>query len=566
MNKRPYDFAGWVTKNDILCTDGVVIKHDAFQGSDQMKVPLVWNHDKTSPSNVLGHVMLQNEPEGVYGFGYFNDTDEAASAKSLVKHGDITAMSIGANRIKKQGNNVVHGRIYEVSLVMAGANPGALIETVMTHSDDDTIEAIIYTDHLIHSDEDVVEIKEGGDKAVDKTVEEILETFNDEQLEALNLIISGMESELKQSDYNYEEGDDLKHNVFNQGDEIIEHGEVLHSVFELAREKGSLQESILEHGITNIEALFPEATVVGEDPFIYKDQNTASDVIVNGVRKSPIARIKTRIADLSEKEARAKGYIKGTEKLDQVYGILTRQTHPTTIYKRQKLDRDDVIDVTDMELATFTNKELRMMLNEELARAILVGDGRELSDPHKISEEAIRPIAKDHDVFTVKKTAASPAAWVETVIKALATYQGTGMPKGFINPMLLADLRLMKDQNGRFLFGDIPSADSIATRVGLSELVPTTFLEAGETVIVNLQDYTLGASKGGQVTTFEDFDIDFNQLKFLIETRCSGALTVPLSAIYVKTSGSTGDGRVPKLDKSAFDKPVKEVTPIEPGE
>ncbi len=574
VNKQ-YDFAGWVTKNDIKCLDGVTIKHDAFKENDGEKVPLVWNHDYNSPNNILGHVILQNLENGVYGYGYFNDTKEGQDAKELVKHGDISSMSIGARKIKRSGTNVVHGRIYEVSLVLSGANPGAMIESVMQHSESGGEEetAIVFTGNLIHSYDDVLEHKvddkkEEGDDETEKTIEEIIDGMTDEQKDAVYALI-GIAAEAvvkEEDDIDDNEDDDqtkkdddkgdveeMKQNVFNGNGQNASNGEVIkHSYNEmislaLSNKVSSLKdvfaenkEELLKHGINSIEMLFPDSfnAVNGNVPILYRDTNTAALEILNSITKSPFSRVKTVVADLTEEEARAKGYVKGNMKAEEYFSLVKRQTTPTTIYKKQKLDRDDMLDITDFDVVAFMNVEMQAMLKEEIARAVLVGDGRLFSSEEKINEQNVRPIVTDHEFFTIHKAFATVDLFIETVIKAMAEYRGSGLPSMYIDPTLLADIKLLKDQQGRFLFGDIPSNEAIANRLGLKEIVPTTFMTGKGAVIVNLKDYVLGSTKGGQVTSFENFDIDFNQHKYLIETRLAGALTVPKSAIHL-IEGST---------------------------
>lgn len=547
MPKKGYDFAGWVTKNDIKCSDGVTIKQDAFKGNDGTKVPLVWNHNYSTPSNILGHVVLHSKDKGVYGYGHFNDSEEAQHAKQMIEHGDISSMSIGAKQIRKRAQDVIHGMIYEVSLVLSGANPGATIEMNMAHSDDGEDTATIYTGNLIHAEDDVIEPKvevkeeDKGDK-VDKTIGDILGTLSEEQMDAVTTLLGGAiedlateNEDLEQSDIT--EGEDLimKNNVFyGQGQEETEtltHSDIK-DIFKDAHAYGSLQESILQHGITDIDTLFPEAKLTTDAPIFYRDENTSYEKIVAGTTKSPFSRIKTMFADLTEDEARAKGYIKGNEKLEQVFGLMSRETTPQTIYKKQKLDRDDIIDITDFDVVSWMNTEMRFMLQEELARAILVGDGREVSAEDKIKEDKIRPIISDDDFYTLKRTYADPKELIEVVIKSMADYKGSGAASLYMDPALIADLRLLKADDGRFLFGDIPSKEAIATRLGVKEIVDTTLMAGQGALLVNLKDYHVGSTKGGEVTTFEDFDIDFNQHKYLIETRLSGALTLPHSAIH----------------------------------
>lgn len=557
-----YDFAGWVTKNDIKCLDGVTIKHDAFKDNDGAKVPLVWNHDYNSPNNVLGHVILHNQPNGVYGYGYFNDTKEGQDAKLLVKHGDISSMSIGARKIKRSGTNVIHGHIYEVSLVLSGANPGAMIESVMQHSHDGEEEsAIVFTGNLIHSYDDVLEHKvktEGGKEKMaskEETIEEIIDGMNDTQKKAVYALV-GIVAEAVAEEFETEkkgDNDEMKQNVFNGNGQNAGNNDVLkHSYNEmighaLATKASSLKdvfaenkEELLKHGINSIEMLFPEGynSTNGNVPILYKDPNTASLEILNSVAKSPFSRVKTVVADLTEEEARAKGYIKGNMKKEEYFSLIKRQTTPTTVYKKQKLDRDDIIDITDFDVVAFMNGEMQAMLKEEIARALLVGDGRDFSAEDKISEHHIRPIIGDHEFFTIQKSFATVDTFIEAVIKAMSEYRGSGLPSMYVDPTLLADIKLLKDQQGRFLFGDIPSNEAIANRLGLKSIVPTTFMTDKGAVIVNLADYVLGATKGGQITSFDDFDIDFNQHKYLIETRLAGALTVPKSAIHL-VKGST---------------------------
>ena len=577
MSKRKYDFAGWVTKNDILCADGVVIKHDAFKHNDGEKVPLVWNHDYNNPTNVLGHIVLENRDIGVYGYGFFNETDEAQNAKEMIRHGDISSMSIGARKIKRMGNDVIHGRIYEVSLVLSGANPGAMIETVVRHSDDGeyTEEGIIHTGTLIHSSDDILEPKEGEvdnlkDKTEDKTeteaktIGDVVDTMNDEQKEALYALV-GMAAEgtdAEEGDDKAEEGDNkkeddelVKHNVFNPGastpaqqEEVLMHS--LNEALEYAKDKEiTLKEAMshmvkndesdtLQHGINSIELLFPEAQQIGgNEPQLIRNQHTAYQEILNGVKKSPFARVKSLWADLTEDEARAKGYITGNFKKEEFFSLIKRETYPTTIYKKQKLDRDDIVDITDFNVVNFLNKEMRFMLEEEIARAILVGDGREVEDEDKINEDRIIPIIKDNEFFTVRKTYTGVDDLPEVVLKAKKEYRGSGSPKMYMDPALLIDLKLRKKENGEYLFGKVLTDAEIAAELGVSQIVETTWMEGKGILLVNLNDYQVGTNKGGEITNFDDFDIDFNQYKYLTETRLSGALVQPKSAFHFAPTG-----------------------------
>ena len=571
MLVKDYDFAGWVTKNDILCADGVVIKHDAFKHNDGEKVPLVWNHDYNNPTNVLGHIILKNMDKGVYGYGFFNKTQEAMNAKEMVKHGDISSMSIGARKIKRKGNDVVHGKIYEVSLVLSGANPGAMIETVVKHSDDgdqETEEGIIYTGNLIHSADDVIthEESEGNNKMdnekeknSEETIGDVVNTMNDKQKEALYALI-GMAVEgtdAEESD-NTKEDENVKHNVFNndtQGnqEEVLVHS--LNHALEFAKENQiTLKEAMsymveesdddtLQHGINSIEMLFPEAQQIGgNEPQLIRNQHTAYQEILNGVKKSPFARVKSLWADLTEDEARAKGYIKGNMKKEEFFSLIKRETYPTTVYKKQKLDRDDIIDITDFNVVNFLNKEMRFMLEEEIARAILVGDGREVGDDDKINEDRIIPIIKDNEFFTVRKTYTDVTDLPEVVLKAKKEYRGSGSPAMYMDPAVLIDLKLRKKADGDYLFGKVLSNAEIAAELGVSKIVETSWMEGKGVLLVNLNDYQVGTNKGGQITNFDDFDIDFNQYKYLTETRLSGALVQPKSAFHFAPTGGHETG------------------------
>jgi HK97 family phage prohead protease len=637
VGKRKYDFAGWVTKNDIKCSDGVTIKHDAFKDNHGQQVPLVWNHNYNGPENILGHVILHNQEQGVYGFGYFNDTKEAENAKALVQHGDISSMSIGARKLKRSGTDIVHGSIYEVSLVLAAANPGAMIETVMQHSEEngDEEKATIYPGTLIHSADDVVEPIDEEDlkhKANtppasnptppannpappanpnnDQTIGDVIDGMTDVQKEAVYALLGMMvdkegdpidhimlpdgtmmsldgttqtnttkhgdnpqppgvnpeEDELKHKDdttkLEDKKGDDdlMKHNVFNQkGNEGNNNAVLKHSVNEVLKqaqvskassfrdlllqaEVKDAQGEVITHGINSVEMLFPDSfqSTNGNQPILYNDPNTAYAYILNATNKSPFAKVRTLVADLTEDEARAKGYIKGSMKKEEFFSLIKRQTSPTTVYKKQKLDRDDILDITDFDVVAFMNVEMQIKLKEEIARAVLVGDGRDFSAEDKINEQNIRPIISDNEFFTVHKTFVDAAAFIEAVIKAMGEYRGSGMPDMFIDPNLLADVKLLKDSTGKFLFGDIPSNAAIAARLGVNSIVATTFMDGHGALIVNLRDYTLGAVKGGEVTNFDQFDIDFNQHKYLSETRLSGALTMPKSAIHLLKGATAG--------------------------
>lgn len=588
---KNYDFAGYVTKNDVLCSDGVVIKQNAFANAHGRRVPLVWNHNYSTPDNVLGFVELEQRKEGTYGFGHFNETENAKDAKLMLQHGDITSMSIGAKKIKRSGSNVIHGDIYEVSLVLAGANPGAHIDTVMTHGEDGTEEGYIYTQHLIHSSdvEDEVlenlehkiseEDEEMPGKDVELTEEDILNSFTDEQLAYLASII---DEEDEDEEENQEEEPGMKHNIFEGKAEananVLTHSEqaaILQGA--ITGKEGSFRDylinnvsdDVLTHaydestqvggkdfGITNIEFLFPEVHELNRAPKFMLDPNTAYKEIINGVSKSPFSKVRTRYfdIDIEDEKQRARGYVKGTRKIEEVIKILRRETHPTTIYKKQKLDRDDIIEITDFDVVAGLQTEMRMMLEIEIARAILIGDGRAEGADGKIDEEKIRPILTDDPIYSIKKQYADASDFAETALRAQADYEGTGSPTLFIDQELLVDVKLQKGTDGRYLNGHIMTNQELEMMVGASKIVPTSFLKGkGLAILVNLSDYVVGSTKGGQLTSFNDFDIDFNRYKYLIETRLSGALAAPKSAIvfhkadyaanFTIAEGSTQQGR-----------------------
>lgn len=580
MQHKGYDFAGYVTKNDILCTDGVVIKQDAFTNAHGKKVPLVWNHDYTKPDNILGYVMLHKAPLGTYGYGFFNESDQAKSAKEMVKHGDIVSMSIGARQIKRDGSNVIHGDIYEVSLVLAGANPGAMIDSIMSHSSESGETGIIYTGTLLHSEDDINMEEEEENMGFtlediknlnEDELNEFLDQLSNEELKALaeDLGLEVDEEEYEEDNNDEEdeennndpeEGYSVKHNIFNGTEVTQEVGmskeeqalllqsaingkvdsfkELLHAAaYDETKQVGGT-----DFGITNIEYLFPETHNLQSTPPMIMDRNTAFREIINGVAKVPFSKIRTRYfdIDIEDEKQRAKGYVKGTRKVDEVIKLLRRETSPTTIYKKQKLDRDDIIEITDFDVVSALRAEMRTLLEIELARCILMGDGRETSSEHKINEEKIRPIIKDDEVYTIKAEYDSADKFIEAVIKAMPEYEGSGSPTLFIDPVLLADVKLLKGTDGRWLNGHIATDAEIALQTGVAKVVPTTFLkDKGYAVAVNLNDYKVGSTKGGQLTSFEDFDIDFNRHKYLIETRLSGALGTPKSAIFFRKKGTS---------------------------
>ena len=573
-----YDFSGWATKNNIKCSDGRTILRDAFKHNDGQTVPLVWNHQHNESANVLGHAVLENREEGVYAYCTFNDTEAGKNAKLLVEHGDVTALSIYANQLKQNGSNVMHGTIREVSLVLAGANPGAFIDSIIRHGEFCEDEAVIYTGEnlsLEHADqkpsdkEDKAGEDNKGDGKVEgkdqKTIKDVVDSMSEEQKNVLYALVGqALEGkEMAQSaieeNNNIEDGgeQEMKHNVF-EGKEtdnknVLSH-DAMETIFKDAKRYGSLKESFLAHadqyGIKDIEWLFPDAKNVNMPPDFIKRDDSYVQKVMRGVHHVPFSRIKSMHADITADQARAKGYIKGKLKKEEVFTLLKRTTSPTTIYKKQKLDRDDVIDITDFDVVAWLKMEMRMMLDEEIARAILVGDGRLSSDDDKINEMCIRPIATDADLYCVKApvTVASAAteeeiakAFIRTVIKSRKEYKGSGSPTLFTTEDVLTNCLLLEDKNGRIIYDTV---EKLATALRVKEIVTVEVMEGAKTkveeqekplmaLMVNLVDYYVGADKGGAVNMFDDFDIDYNQQKYLMETRCSGALVKPYSAIAV---------------------------------
>ena len=573
-----YDFSGWATKNNIKCSDGRTILRDAFKHNDGQTVPLVWNHQHNESANVLGHAVLENREEGVYAYCTFNDTEAGKNAKLLVEHGDVTALSIYANQLKQNGSNVMHGTIREVSLVLAGANPGAFIDSIIRHGEFCEDEAVIYTGEnlsLEHADqkpsdkEDKAGEDDKGDGKVEgnkqKTIKDVVDSMSEEQKNVLYALVGqALEGkEMAQSaieeNNNIEDGgeQEMKHNVFEgketDNKDVLSH-DAMETIFKDAKRYGSLKESFLAHadqyGIKDIEWLFPDAKNVNMPPDFIKRDDSYVQKVMRGVHHVPFSRIKSMHADITADQARAKGYIKGKLKKEEVFTLLKRTTSPTTIYKKQKLDRDDVVDITDFDVVAWLKMEMRMMLDEEIARAILVGDGRLSSDDDKINEMCIRPIATDADLYCVKApvTVASAAteeeiakAFIRTVIKSRKEYKGSGSPTLFTTEDVLTNCLLLEDKNGRIIYDTV---EKLATALRVKEIVTVEVMEGAKTKIesqekplmalmVNLVDYYVGADKGGAVNMFDDFDIDYNQQKYLMETRCSGALVKPYSAIAV---------------------------------
>lgn len=564
-----YDFSGWATKNDLKCSDGRIIRRDAFKDNDGQTVPLVWNHQHNDPLNVLGHALLENRAEGVYAYCKFNDTPAGQNAKMLVEHGDVSALSIYANRLKQDNCNVTHGVIREVSLVLAGANPGAFIDSILRHGEASDDEAVIYTGEQLSLEHADKEDNMDENNKQEKTIQDVVDSMTEEQRNVMYALIGQALDDMKhgeideedQNQENNKEGEDeeMKHNVFENDNN--KKNELTHAEMEMilkdAKRYGSLKESVLQHtdtfGIKNIDMLFPDYKNMNVPPeFIKRDTGWVAQVM-NGVGHTPFSRIKSMFADITEDEARARGYVKGNLKKEEVFSLLKRTTDPQTIYKKQKLHRDDVIDITSFDVVAWIKAEMRMMLDEEIARAILVGDGRLNSSDDKIQENHIRPIYKEEALFVVNSVLAKQAnedarakAFIRAAIKARKDYQGSGEPTLFCSEDLLTDMLLLEDNNGRIIYD---SEAKLATALRVKNIVTVPVMEGvhrmnnAESVnaecnllgiIVNLRDYNIGADKGGAINMFEDFDIDYNAQKYLIETRCSGALVKPFSAIVIE--------------------------------
>lgn len=629
------DCSGWATKANMRCSDGRTILKNAFEECDGATVPVVWNHEHNDPNAVLGHALLENRADGVYAFITFNDTDSGRNAKMLVQHKDVDRLSIYANKLVQRGGDVIHGIIREVSLVLAGANPGAVIDTVLAHGDDSEVEGYIRSgdfievvDELTHSDDGTQteekkgasEMAENNNNADDKTVKEIYESMTDEQKKAVQTLIGmalteakddqsvqhsdnqegsedssdeetvqdvldsmtdkqrkvvnalvGMALEEAGGDEDDEETDDdkeggdktMKHSVFDQetntqDQDVLSHAEQMDILMEAKRTNRSLADTVLAHGITNIDYMFPDAQKVENVPGFIKREDLWVTDVMNSVHKTPFARVKSVFADITEDDARAKGYIKGNQKQDEVFKMLKRVTTPVTVYKHQSLDRDDMVDITDFDVVAWLKSEMKTMLNEELARAILVGDGRTQSSTDKINEQNIRPIWTDDDVYTVKTAVAITKAtteeekarsFIKACIKSRKNYKGSGNPVMYMSEDMLTNCLLLEDTNKRVIYDTV---EKLATALRVSKIVPVPVMEDLSRVVgadthilggiyVNLVDYNVGADKGGAVNMFDDFDIDYNKQKYLIETRCSGALIKPYSAVAIEFVGKTAD-------------------------
>jgi len=557
------DFSGWATKNDLRCSDGRTIRKDAFKDCDGKKVPLVYMHQHTDPDNVLGHAILENREEGVYAYCTFNETEKGQNAKKLVQHGDITALSIWANKLKQVGTDVMHGVIREVSLVLTGANPGALIDSdSIIHSFDEDYEesAIIYTGELIHMDDEKEIVHE------DKTVQQVYDEFTDEQKTVVNYMISEAIKEAANEEINHndEDGDDsMKHNVFEneteKNENVLTHSEIAEIMSEAQNNGASLKDTFLAHSITDIDVLFPDARAESNTPEFYNQPDEWVSKILNACHHSPFSRIKNLYADITMEQARALGYIKGNEKKEEVIKVFKRVTTPQTIYKKQKLDRDDIIDITDFPVVAWLKGEMQAKLKEELARAIITGDGRDPESEDKIDEEHVRPIANEDDMYAEKVTIEvhipqdvtgleADFMMVDQIMDAIilnrSKYRGSGSPSLYVPADFLPIVLLKKDGFGRRLFA---TKKEVEDYLNVKEIVELPFLNIGEQYknnpddwdtnvnffffLVNLNDYTIGADKGGETNFFDDFDIDFNQYKYLYETRLSGSLRKLKSAL-----------------------------------
>ena len=590
-----YDFHGWATRNDLRCSDGRIIRRDAFKHCDGKIVPLVWNHRHDDPTNVLGHALLENREDGVYAYCAFNDSEAGKAARLLVEHGDISALSIFANGLKQDGSNVLHGDIKEVSLVLAGANPGASIANVIRHGETVEDEADIYTgeDFIVgmeedkknieHSDSDMKEKKEVDSD--DKTVADVLKTFTTDQQKVLYQLVTDAlaakdeaqdeaqdETNEKKDENNKNGGNNtMKHNVFDnseQNENVLQHDD-FQAIISDAKRYGSMREAFenyakdhdvdinelthsADYGIENIGYLFSDDKAITREPIMVSRNMDWVAKFTNSVRHTPFSRIKSLFANITEDDARAKGYIKGNVKKEEVFTLLKRSTTPTTVYKKQKIDRDDVIDIVDFDVVAWLKREMRVMLDEEIARAALVGDGRVSSSDDKIDPIHIRPIWTDDDFYTIKQTVSVASSdnestiaknFIKQCIKARKNYKGSGNPTLYTTEDMLTDMLLLEDTTGRVIY---ESTAKLATTLRVKEIVTVPVMENLTRtddnskvhtllgIIVNPYDYTIGADKGGAVNMFDDFDIDYNQQKYLIETRCSGALTLPYSAIAVE--------------------------------
>jgi caudovirus prohead protease len=584
-----FDFSGWATKNDLTCSDGRTIKHNAFKENDGQRVPLVWQHGHNAVDNVLGHALLENRDEGVYAYCAFNDTPGAENAKELVKHGDVKALSIYANRLDQRGADVIHGNIVEVSMVLSGANPGALIDNVaLEHSDgswtESEDEAVIYSGlTLSHDSGETTEDTESMDEDEvydedDLTVADVLETLDDDQRLAVAALIEEISGDVDAEDEDFDEDEEFDEDYDDEDyNEDAEHGDfggdtLMHSnifegdarnlmgphlshadeeqIFAEARQPGmTLRTAVLAHaadyGIKNPELLFPDATNLDPEPQRIMRENSWVSKVLQGAKHSPFSRVKTQWSNLTADDLRAKGYVKASRKKDVVYEVANRKTEPTTVYNKTKIDRDDVLDITTFNVVAWMQQNLRLALEEELARAVLIGDGREVSNPDKIKESNIRPIWKDDELFSHKVLVDKDAKTedvIDIVRRSRKFYKGSGMPVLFTTNAFVCDMLEIKDINKRYIY---ETKQAVANALNVSDVIEVEVMEgakrevSGKTqnllgIIVNMQDYTLGADKGGETSFFEQFDIDFNQQRYLLEARCSGSLTKYKSAIVIE--------------------------------
>lgn len=575
------DFSGYATKTNLRCSDGRIVRRDAFKDCDGNQVPLVWQHMRDDPKNVIGHALLENRADGVYAYCTLNNSDTAQTTKELIRNGDVKAMSIYANRLSQQGSSVTHGAIREVSIVIAGANPGALIDNVcIQHSDGEELylddEAVIFNGENIEhgeTEDEELEPASSADTSKAATVKEVFDSLTNDQKVLFYAMVgqalqeSGEDEEddddIEQSD-DFEGGNDtMGYNVFEGsntgGRTVLEHSD-MEAIFKDAKKCGSLKDAVsefaLEHGITDIESLFPDYKSLNNPPAWVGEPEAWVNTVWNGTTKTPFSRIKSAFADITKDEARARGYIKGKQKIEEQFSLLKRTTDPQTVYKKQALDRDDIIDITDFDVVAWLKSEMRMKLQEELARAILIGDGRLPSDDSKIQETHIRSILNDDVFYSIKKTVTLPVdktdaanALIDGAVEAMVDYKGSGSVTAFMSPQALATLRIAKDKNGRRLYAN---TSEIASAMGVSSIVEVPLMKDLErtdsesvkhkvhAILVNLRDYAVGADRGGQTTMFDDFDIDYNKYKYLIETRCSGALTRPDSAIVLEEASAAG--------------------------
>jgi len=586
MENFEYDFCGWVTRNDVQCTDGRIIRHNAFVENDGAIVPLVWNHQHDDPFNVLGKVLLHNADGGVYGYGKFNDTEQGRNGKMLVEHGDVSALSIYANQLRQKGSDVYHGNIREVSLVLAGANPKAYIETILSHSDSDDEEAVIFFDEgieLYHADNNKKEESEVADEAKktetpdedEETVQDVYDTLTDKQKKVVAYLVGAALEEGANDDDTDEKGEntEMKHNVFDANDteqnNYLSHADY-DKIFAAAKKGGSLRDAVSEYldgrelmhsidttgmdtatgtqtyGFNDPDMLFPDYRTINNTPEWLKRDTDWVRAVLGNVHHTPFSRIKSVYANITEDEARAMGYIKGNEKKTEVFTTLKRSTDPQTIYKLQKMDRDDILDITDFDVVAWIKAEMRIMLDEEIARAILIGDGRQPDSNDKISESHIRPIATDVPLFNTKvnvetevgaTNAEKAKAAMDAIIRARKNYKGSGNPTLFTTEDWLTEWLLLEDGINHKLY---KSTAEVATALRVRDIVTVEAMEGYEVdskpligVIVNLADYNVGADKGGAVSLFDDFDLDYNKYEYLIETRISGALVKPFSALTI---------------------------------